>query len=686
VGSDFLHFLARTLAISENQSEASMNNLENAGYVGHQIFASESPCLPPAFYNEKAEAAWLAVLGSRGRIKELAEKLRKQKLETPIPRKHWKTFPDFIVLGLCYGMPSFSQQLTKLVTPQQYHSMSPRFLTTSFVVDLLGTRIIELGEILSLGDHQQIKERICELLPQARPMFEQGWGASVYPGVLTLAYLLEIANFLEQDSDNYYKSCFALNTILAELLHTPILGLTKEVASIHPGYRDVYAGLSTIKDSIDRQNAADVANPSQLAISMSAALKELSIDVLRTTRSSVLQAHELLFSLSGPGQQGLKNAAEEFVACHIRPKLNWATSRVKDALRTAGIAEHPPIPDHLGDWKLSASINSITAHHFKVLQPLVGIEQQQLTDSWDEQIENITRKAASAGGVRHEISGLVTQTNIDPVRVTEAAGRLNGLTADVISLTNSLASEISNIVMICVAARDRWNGLTAELDTSVTTTAHLSDGASVEDKEMLEIALEENQGLRIQLQGAHQEIHQLNVKADALEHHQDRTYSGPVLDPELARKLVLSPASLTPVEVLGYIQHVGGQNVRILPSAWRSAEESERFELSERMLDLLAKLVFEYAPSLAEGRPDAEARELLGTNYSARESESVESNPSLRFERTFKIDDRDHYFCRHLLVGNDPGRVRGMRIHFDILDGIVIIAYAGKHLTVSTSN
>lgn len=663
-----------------------MTDQENAGHFAKQAFANESPSLPPAFFNEHAEAAWLAVLGSKGRIKELADKLRKLQLETPVPRKHWKTFPDVIVLGLCYSVPTFSQQLSNLVSPQQFSAMSPRFLTTGFVVDLLGTRIIELGEILSLGDHQRIKDRICELLPQAQPMFEQGWGASVYPGVLTLAYLLEIASFLEQGSVNHYQACFALNTILVELLHTPILGLTQEVASTHPGYREVYAGLTSIKFSIDSHKAADAANPLPLALSLSAALKELAIDVLSTNCCSVLKAHELLFSLSSPRQQGLRNAAEEFVACHIRPRLYWATSRLNDALRTAGITDHPPIPEYPDNWSLSPSLHSISEAHFKVLQPLVGIEQLQLTDSWDEQIEIISRKAAAAGGVRHEISGLVTQTNVDPVRIADAAAHLNGLTASVISLTNSLASEISDIVMICAATKDQWNELVTELDAPVATTAHLSDGASVEDKEMLEMALEENQGLRTRLQGALLEVHQLTLKAEALEHHQAKTYSGPVLDPELARKLVLSPASLTPVDVLAYIKHVAGENVRILPSAWRSAEESERFELSDRMLDLLAKLVFEYAPSLAGGRSDAEAREILGANYSAKESESVESNPTLRFERTFKVDDRDHYFCRHLLVGNDPGRVRGMRIHFDILDGIVVIAYAGKHLTVCTSN
>jgi hypothetical protein len=104
------------------------------------------------------------------------------------------------------------------------------------------------------------------------------------------------------------------------------------------------------------------------------------------------------------------------------------------------------------------------------------------------------------------------------------------------------------------------------------------------------------------------------------------------------------------------------------------------------MLDLLNRLVFEYTPSLGEGKSDAEARDIMGASYSAKESETVELNPALRSERTFMVGDQEHYFCRHLHVGNDPGRVRGMRIYFDILGGVVTIAYAGKHLNVASTN
>ncbi|MDF9779314.1 hypothetical protein [Pseudomonas baetica] len=654
------------------------------------LFASAArgfdyPCLPSDFFSDRAELAWQSIIGSKNRIGQLADKLRKLQIETPIPRREWKAYPDASLLSLCYGLPNFSQQLSKLVSPQQYDAMSLRALTRYFIVDLLGTRAIELREILTLGDHQRIKVRICELLPQAQSIFEQGWGSSVYPTVLTLAYLFEIAKFTEPGTGSYYQACFALNSTLVELLHTPIMELTQEEAAKHPGFREVYQGLIPLKISIDEQKQADVPNPLPLALSMSAALKELSIDVLTTNTCSVLNTHELLFTLYAPGQQGLRKAAEEVIEFQIRPRLYWVTSKIIEALRIAGISDQLGIPDYSADWSLLPS-GSLSTAHFRALQPLARIEQDLLTETWVDQVESIHGKAVAASRVRQELGGLVSQASVDAALIAEAAGRLNELTANVITWTKNLTLEINGVIDICATVAVDWNSRVAEFDSPIATTAHLSDGASAEDKEMLEMALEEAQGLRTRLQVALQEVHQLGLKAEALEHQRANAYTGPVLDPGLARKLVLSPASLTPVDVLAYIQHIGGESVCILPSAWRSAEESSHFELSGRMLELLAKLVFEYAPSLAEGRPDAEAREILGTNYSAKESETVETNPDLRSERMFRVDGENRYFCRHLLVGNDPGRVRGMRIYFDILDGVVTIAYAGKHLRIASTN
>lgn len=663
----------------KNQVDRSLLAQAFTGHTGAYL------CLPIDFLDHRAECAWHSVIGSHSKVKQLADKLRKLQIDTPVARREWKSYPDAVVLGLCYGQPDFSQQLSKLVAPQQYDSMSLRTLARSFIVDLLGTRSIELGEILTLGDHRLIKEKICALLPEAQALFEQGWGSSVYPNVLTLAYLFEIATFTTQGSDAHYQACFALYSTLIELFHTPILDLTRECAAKHTGFREIYQGLIPLKSSFDLVKQAEATNPLPLALSMSEALKELSIDVLTTNSCSVLSTHELLFSLYTHGQQGLRSAAEEIVEYLIRPRIFWATSKIREALKTAGIAETPDVPDYAIAISFQPS-GAVSAAHFKALRPLALIEQNLMDETWAQQANQLSRMAHDAARSRQELARLVSQSSVDALSITETAGRLNELTAAVISGAECLALEIKNVVDLCLRVSADWNSLDEEIDQPLFVTAHLSEGASAQDKEMLELALEDGQALRSRLEKALQEVHQLRIKAEALEHHRNTAYQGPTLDPELARRLVLSPASVTPVDVLAYIQHISGENVRILPSAWQSAEESLHFELSMRMLELLAKLVFEYAPSLAQGRSDAEARDVLGTNYSAKESQTVETNPALRSERMFKVDGEMRYFCRHLMVGNDPGPVRGMRIYFDIIEGIVTIAYAGKHLRVATTN
>jgi hypothetical protein len=595
--------------------------------------------------------------------------------------------PDANLLGVAYSEPTFNQQIAKLLPFQQYDSISPRSLTRRFVVDLLGTRIVELGQILALGSHQRIKERICTLLPEAQEMFDQGWGSSVYPGLLTLAYLFEIARFTQPKTASYYQACFALHAVLLELIHTPILALTMDRVRDLPDYLSVFAGFSLVKIRLETQNVIEAQNPLPSARSIATALNDLANDVLEGDCCSVIRMHELLFSLSNKDHQGLRQAAEEYVGFRLMPRLNRSCEQVKEALAIAGISEGcslvPILPDN---WSLSPAGTALTNAHFRVLQPLTQIESDPRVESWDDQIEQITSKSAAAAKARRELADCVGRSSVNAELIAQAAGKLNGLTSEVTALANRQIGEISNVLALCTNAQDEWNALAHELALPEISVPHLSEGATDEDKEMLEMALEENQSIRAQLKDAQAQNHVLHLKADAMARHQANSYSGTSLDPVIVRKAVRSPSDLTPVEVLSYIQHVGGPLVNVLPSAWRSAEESSHFELCDRMLDLLNRLVFEYTPSLGEGKSDAEARDIMGASYSAKESETVELNPALRSERTFMVGDQEHYFCRHLHVGNDPGRVRGMRIYFDILGGVVTIAYAGKHLNVASTN
>lgn len=153
---------------------------------------------------------------------------------------------------------------------------------------------------------------------------------------------------------------------------------------------------------------------------------------------------------------------------------------------------------------------------------------------------------------------------------------------------------------------------------------------------------------------------------------------------DLMRRIAVRE-TLTPTDVLLFVEAIGDGRVVILESAWKSAKEAATFQHCTRMLDVITTMAFPYYDSLMDGNPDATARALLGNAYSANESETVSSQRRLRSMREFEYQGQTHFFERHLKAGNGMG-LDGMRIHFDILDGKVVIAYAGPHLECASSN
>ncbi|NMY11241.1 hypothetical protein HBO38_22810 [Pseudomonas veronii] len=156
------------------------------------------------------------------------------------------------------------------------------------------------------------------------------------------------------------------------------------------------------------------------------------------------------------------------------------------------------------------------------------------------------------------------------------------------------------------------------------------------------------------------------------------------LNMDMMRRVAMRD-SITPTDVLMFIESVSEGRVVVLDSAWKSAKEASAFQQSVRMLDVITSMVFPYYDSLMAGNPDATARAILGNAYSANESETVSSYRRLRAQREFEYQGEIHFFERHLKVGNGAG-LEGMRIHFDIIDGKVVIAYTGPHLECSSSN
>lgn len=154
-------------------------------------------------------------------------------------------------------------------------------------------------------------------------------------------------------------------------------------------------------------------------------------------------------------------------------------------------------------------------------------------------------------------------------------------------------------------------------------------GASEDDAQLLALALNEVAALENELSDLKRDNHQALAKSAR------HPSAGPLasiddkaIPATLLRKIIREPKRLTPVDVLTIMSGVARERMKVLPSAWKSAQESERFEYSERLIELIDRLVFDYRDAIGSGRPDAEARNILGSAYSAKESHTVSLAPT----------------------------------------------------------
>lgn len=118
----------------------------------------------------------------------------------------------------------------------------------------------------------------------------------------------------------------------------------------------------------------------------------------------------------------------------------------------------------------------------------------------------------------------------------------------------------------------------------------------------------------------------------------------------------------------------------ILPSAWSSAVESVEFEATDRLWDLLQTLAGSYFRDLQSGVPDSEARKRFPSNtYAANESDTTLGNKRAMREREFLYQGEMRPFLRHLKIGVADNVRTTLRVHFDVIDGNLVIAHCGPH-------
>lgn len=120
----------------------------------------------------------------------------------------------------------------------------------------------------------------------------------------------------------------------------------------------------------------------------------------------------------------------------------------------------------------------------------------------------------------------------------------------------------------------------------------------------------------------------------------------------------------------------------VLESAWSSADAASGFELGEQLFEQLWLLATAYRDRKRNGAPDRIAGQVFGARYAPRESETIESNPKARHERTFSYNGRTVEMWQHLKIGSKDSPNRTLRLHFLWDDELrqVVIGHCGKHL------
>lgn len=209
----------------------------------------------------------------------------------------------------------------------------------------------------------------------------------------------------------------------------------------------------------------------------------------------------------------------------------------------------------------------------------------------------------------------------------------------------------------------------------------------------LEHAIDARNQEKSEVDGLKQEVRSLSaankglrLAVDAAERRVSSMSKG-LLD-SVHREALLSccQQSPTPVQALKSAELLFPERLVVLQSAWESASESSDFERGGKLYEKLLQLCGPYMDALISGVPDSKAKEVLGGEYAAKESESTSNSSVLRKARTFEWNGESRLFEKHLAFGKRNETRSSIRVHFivDIEQEKVVIGWAGKHLpTVS---
>lgn len=214
------------------------------------------------------------------------------------------------------------------------------------------------------------------------------------------------------------------------------------------------------------------------------------------------------------------------------------------------------------------------------------------------------------------------------------------------------------------------------------------DAENAELKELLHLAQADNEHLRRDLDELRASAHRMRSQ---LANKQETEEENIPLDCMGAIARLVARKDCGPADVLSYYAGTAPDRLTVLPGALAGAQAYQiPYEPTERMIEVMGKLVGPYLDALRSGQPDTLARNVLGgKTYAAKESETTLATPRFRAMREFEYKGEKRLFVQHLRISNEVG-AKGMRIYFGVdgdgQDKRIIVAYVGPHMGVPSSN
>lgn len=138
----------------------------------------------------------------------------------------------------------------------------------------------------------------------------------------------------------------------------------------------------------------------------------------------------------------------------------------------------------------------------------------------------------------------------------------------------------------------------------------------------------------------------------------------------------------TPEDYLRVYAQLYPDRLIVLDSAYESAKKSWEYRNGDKLGKNLFILMNDYYNECMSGVPDSKTRLLFGTKILRdNESDTVLANDKLRSQREFEYEGEKRVFEKHIALGIKYGAANCLRLYFEIIEGKVVIAYCGEHLS-----